>query len=768
METPLAAIPLRGMVIFSGMIHPILVGRDTSMRALEAHIEHNTPLVLIPQLDDAEEDPTRARLSQVGVLAQVLRVARLPEDHYRILVEGMKRVRITSPMRVVDGMNEVDGDLLIEAVDDPIELAAVARQAATMFQEFLLQNGMTAEDHAALATPPAEPARLADQLSGQLEISQDDRIALLNEASLLRRLERLVELLAVALAGQRLTAEVFAKVQGQMDKSQKEYTLKEQIKLLRKELKELTGDDEDGDQFEQRVEDLNLPEKVREEATREVRRLDRIHQDSAEYTITRTWLETFLEYPWNAVTTDHSDLPTATAVLDEDHYGLEKVKERVLEYLAVRQLNPGSNGPILCFVGPPGVGKTSLGRSIARALGRSYVRVALGGIKDETEIRGHRRTYIGALPGRIIRALTRAGTHNPVMVLDELDKLGNDFRGDPSSALLEVLDPEQNSAFVDHYLDVPVDLSQVLFVATANVPDQIPAALMDRLEVIELPGYTEEDKLEIARHFLLPRQEERHGLKTSSLRFTTPALQTIVREYTMEAGVRSFERQLATIHRKVARKVVEGKTSPTVIGPAQVSKFLGPQRFYQELAERGDLPGIAIGLAWTAAGGAILFVEAAKMEGKGGLKLTGSLGEVMKESAEAALTWLKSHASLYNLDATAFNVDIHLHVPAGAIPKDGPSAGVSMVTALASLLLGKAVRQRLAMTGEITLRGKVLPVGGVKEKVLAARRAGVDTVILPRHNHMDLDDIPRVLRRDLTFHLVDTVEDVLAFALAEG
>jgi len=496
-----------------------------------------------------------------------------------------------------------------------------------------------------------------------------------------------------------------------------------------------------------------------------VERLRHIHQESAEYTIIRTWLETVCDLPWSHTTRDRTSLGRAKQVLDQDHYGLDKIKERILEYLAVRQLKADSKGPILCFVGPPGVGKTSLGKSIARALGREYARVSLGGIKDETEIRGHRRTYVGALPGRIVRAMVRAGSQNPVIVLDEIDKVGADFRGDPASALLEVLDPEQNNTFVDHYLDLPLDLSQVLFIATANLPDPIPPALVDRLEMIELPGYTEEDKLEIARRFLIPRVGERHGLDGKRLVITTAAVQRCIRDYTREAGVRELERQLATLHRKVARKVVEGSNGKVRITPRRVAEYLGPPRFFQELAERADQPGVVIGLAWTAAGGDILFVEATRMEGAGGLKLTGSLGEVMKESAEAAMSWLRTHADDYGLTAADFVADFHLHVPAGAIPKDGPSAGVTMAAALASVVTRRPIRARLAMTGEITLRGKVLPVGGIKEKVLAARRAGVQTVIMPRHNATDLDDIPEVLRRDLRYELVDTVEEVLRLAL---
>jgi ATP-dependent Lon protease len=471
------------------------------------------------------------------------------------------------------------------------------------------------------------------------------------------------------------------------------------------------------------------------------------------------------DIPWDVFTEDRASLPKAQKVLDRDHHGLTKVKERILEYLAVRQLNPDSKGPILCFVGPPGVGKTSLGRSIATALGRSFGRMALGGVKDETEIRGHRRTYVGALPGRLIRALTRAGTANPVIVLDELDKVGNDFRGDPASALLEVLDPEQNHAFMDHYVDVPVDLSQVLFIATANLMDPIPPALFDRLEIIEIPGYTEEEKVAIARKHLLPRLAERHGLDDGQISFQNKALSEAVRSYTREAGVRDLERQLATVHRKVARDVVEKKADKVRVSPTNLGKYLGPARYFNELAEEKPVPGVVVGLAWTAAGGDILFIEAIKMPGKRALKLTGSLGDVMKESAEAAMSWLRAHALTYGVGAEAFETEFHLHVPAGAIPKDGPSAGVTMVTALASAVTGRAVRPWLAMTGEITLRGKVLPVGGLKEKALAARRAGVKTILLPRHNLADLIDIPDELRKDLEFIPLDTIHDVLTHAL---
>jgi ATP-dependent Lon protease len=550
-----------------------------------------------------------------------------------------------------------------------------------------------------------------------------------------------------------------------MDEGQREYQLREQLKTIRTELGEAAGPDADADSFNERIEALGMPDAPKAEALREVERMRRMHSDSAEYTIVRTWLETVCDVPWSTATTDTPDLQHAIRVLDEDHHGLDKVKERLIEYLAVRQLKPDGKGPLLCLVGPPGVGKTSLGMSIARALGRKFGRIALGGIKDETEVRGHRRTYVGALPGRILRALIRAGTRNPVLVLDEIDKVGNDFRGDPASALLEVLDPEQNHAFVDHYLDLDVDLSQVLFVATANLSDPIPPALHDRLEILEVPGYTEEDKLQIARRFLLPKLAIEHGLTPERIEIGTEALQRVIRDHTREAGVRDLQRQLARLHRKAARKFVEGRTKSIRVTDSSVPRWLGPRKYVPETLERVDQPGVAVGLAWTAAGGDILFVEATRMPGKPGLKQTGSLGDVMKESAETALSWLRTHASDVGLDATAFDAEFHVHVPAGAIPKDGPSAGVTLATALASICTGRKAKPGIAMTGEITLRGRVLPVGGIKEKVLAARRAGVHTVLLPARNQDDAEEIPADARKALTLRYVETVAEVLEAAL---
>jgi ATP-dependent Lon protease len=759
------ALPLRGMVVFPGMFRILPVGRPTSVKAINDHVDHGTPLVLVPQLDPDEEDPLDARLPPVGVLGHVLRVTRLPDGGIRVLLEGSERVHLDGRIVERDGATSIAVSTFRTTDRDGVAVPALAQELVQRFEEFASTSGLQLHEHTTLAANADEPERLADQVAATTHLGLAEQIAQLEQPSLEARLRHMLDHLAVQLARQRISSDVNALVQRAMDDGQREYHLREQLKAIRTELGEATGAEAEADQFETRIAEAGMPAAVAEEALREVDRLRRVHTDSAEYTIIRTWLETVCDVPWSTSTVETASLKRAQRVLDRDHHGLANVKERILEYLAVRRLEPNSRGPILCFVGPPGVGKTSLGVSIARALGRSYGRIALGGVKDETEIRGHRRTYVGALPGRILRALSRAGTRNPVLVLDELDKVGNDFRGDPSSALLEVLDPEQNHAFVDHYLDVPVDLSQVLFIGTANLVDPIPPALLDRLETIEIAGYTEEEKIRISRKHLLPKLAEATGLRDGQISIETGAIQRVIRDWTREAGLRELERQLASLHRKVARRVVEGGASRVRIRPETLPSFLGPPRYYQELAELEPSPGVVTGLAWTAAGGDLLFIEATRMPGKASLKLTGSLGDVMKESAEAAMSWLRSHASEHGIGAEVFDAEFHLHVPAGAIPKDGPSAGVTMVTALTSLVTGRPTRERLAMTGEITLRGKVLPVGGIKEKALAARRAGVRTMVLPTHNENDLADIPEELRRDLDFVLVDRIEQVLEAAI---
>lgn len=764
MDQTTAALPLRGLVLLPGALRAVAVGRPSSVAAVEHHLETQAPLVAVVQIDPEQDAPLRAPIAKVGVLCTVSRATRLPDGSLQLLLEGTERVRVMRRLREQDGLTMVNTRPLTQPAAAKPKVAARATELARLYARVLSESGAGDVDPSLVLPSTDDPDRLTDQITGQMELTWEDRIALLQEVRLDKRIDLLIDHCVFTLAAQRVAFEINTKVQQAMDKGQREYHLREQLKAIRTELGD-QGVDAEADAFQARLEAANLPPDIHQEAMREVDRLRRIHVDSAEYSILRTWLEAVCDLPWQKATADTTDLAHAQRVLDEDHYGLDSVKERILEYLAVRRLKPDSKGPILCFVGPPGVGKTSLGRSIARALGRSFGRIALGGVKDETEIRGHRRTYIGALPGRITRALSRAGTCNPVLVLDELDKVGNDVRGDPASALLEVLDPEQNTGFIDHYLDIPVDLSQVLFIGTANVIDTIPAPLQDRLEVIEIPGYIEEEKVKIARRFLLPRIAQSHGLIGKNVSVTTTAVERVIQDYTREAGLRELDRQLAKLHRKVARKIVEGHERGVRITASSITRYLGPPRYFLELAERVDQPGVVIGLAWTAAGGDILFIEATRMAGTAGLKLTGSLGAIMKESAEAAMSWLRSHAAAYNIDDDVFQNLFHLHVPAGAIPKDGPSAGVTMVAALASVCTGRKVRAQLAMTGEITLRGKVLPVGGVKEKILAARRAGVEQVILPRHNKSDLQDVPEALRRDLTFHFVDTVPEVLDLAL---
>jgi ATP-dependent Lon protease len=769
MSAPFLVLPSRDQILFPGMIRPFLVARPTSVAAIDQHVDHNAPLVIVPQLDPLEDDVATLRLASVGTLARVIQVSEQPDQTARILVEGIGRVVRTSDMTVADGVT-------VAAFDEPAEttkgkpadrhhIAALARELQQLHREHLTAQGFAPEEQELIQPDPAQPGRVADHVAGSLELSWAERVALLSELDVEARTRLAIDHVAIAIARVRINADINAKVQAAMDQNQKEYHLKEQIKIIRTELGDAAGPEGEADAFEIRLKALDLPDAVRSEALREVARLRRIQSDSAEYNIARTWLETVCDFPWSKVTDDDTSLSRAQSVLEEDHFGLEKVKERIVEYLAVRQLRADARGAILCFLGAPGVGKTSLGKSIARSLGRTFARVSLGGIKDESEIRGHRRTYVGALPGRIVRAMIRAGTRNPVIVLDEIDKVGADFRGDPSSALLEVLDPEQNGAFSDHYMDVPVDLSQVLFIATANVIDPVPAALTDRFEIIEIPGYTEEEKLQIARKFLFPRLAEEHGLALDRVDMPEAVLQKVIQDYTREAGLRNFSRQLAGVFRKVARKVVEGHEGPVAIHEQMLEDFLGPPRYFLDVDDRDEQPGVVIGLAWTATGGDILYIECLKMSGQPGLKLTGSLGDVMKESAEAAMSWLRANSEKLGVTDEDFKALFHLHVPAGAIPKDGPSAGVSMVTTLASRVTGRPVRPRLAMTGEITLRGKVLPVGGVKEKVLAARRAGVREVLLPRHNAKDLVDIPPEVQRDVKFHFVDTVEEVLALAL---
>ncbi len=768
----LPVLPVRDLVLLPGMIARYHVLRPAAVQALEAHLANpQRPLIVVP-FDLQLDDPLPEELGEVGCTARVARAVRLGDGTSRVLLEGLERVRLSAPRSDPDTGLLASGRPLHDIIESSEDVDILAQKVREGLKGLVREDGRFPAGLEKLAELPNEPGRLADMVASNITLPLDERRALLAEPRVEARLDKVVVGVHREWKYRGLDAKIQRELAASMDKQQREFYLREQIRSLQKELGEGPGTSwDDTAALEQRLREAGLPETSLEEALRELERLRRMHPDAAEYTVTRTWIDWLLAMPWKTETPDNTDIGAAAGVLAEDHYGLEKIKERMLEYLAVRQLKPDGKGPILCFVGPPGVGKTSLGRSVARALGRKFQRVSLGGVKDEAEIRGHRRTYVGALPGRVVHALKRAGSKNPVIVLDEVDKLGNDFRGDPASALLEVLDPEQNNSFMDHYLDVPLDLSQCLFLCTANVTDPIPPALHDRLEIIELPGYILEEKIEIASRHLLPRLMVEHGLSAEKIEVTPAAVRHIIESYTQEAGLRNFERQLASLFRKVARQVVEGRADRAVIDtPADVRALLGPPRHFQELAERADVPGVAIGLAWTASGGDILFIEATSFPSASpGLKLTGQLGDVMKESGEAALSMIRSRTGLLGIDPEVFGkTAFHLHVPAGAIPKDGPSAGITMVTALASLLSGRRVRPHLAMTGEITLRGKVLPVGGVKEKVLAARRAGVKEILLPRHNQNDLEDVPALLREELTYHFVDTIEDVLRLGLEEA
>ena len=769
MRANLPVLPIRDTVLLPGMIHRVQIARPAAVAALERHLGTGQPLLVVAQMDPLEEDLGVAELTSTATLARAIKSVRLGDGTIRVLLEGLERRTLHQLQEAPDGALIAQG----RAAPDRIQDAEQVRLLARKLQEALrtLHEGREGDPPALarVADLDVPAGRLADHAAANLTLPHADRLPYLSDTIVDQRLARALVDVGRELALRAIGHEVDATVQRKLDKQQREFFLREQIRGLRAELGEGKESPDDADALEARLREAELPEAAMEEALRELGRLRRMHPDASEYHVARTWLEWLASMPWAKASEDHQDIRHAKRVLDTDHFGLEKVKERILEYLAVRILKPDGKGPVLCLLGPPGVGKTSLGRSVATALGREFQRVSLGGMKDEAEIRGHRRTYVGALPGRIVHALKKAGTRNPVIVLDEIDKLGKDFRGDPAAALLEVLDPEQNHGFVDHYLDVPIDLSQVLFICTANQAGPIPSALRDRLEITEIPGYIEEEKLEIARRHLLPRLLEGHGLTPGQLTVTRRAVQHVVQAYTREAGVRRLEQRLAGLNRKAARRFVEGRRRPMRVDRVdQVRALLGPPRHFPELAERMDQPGIALGLAWTEAGGDVLFIEATTWPGSGeGLKLTGHLGTVMKESVETAISLIRSRVDAWGVDPAVFkDATLHVHVPAGGIPKDGPSAGITMVTAIVGLLTGRVTAPAFAMTGEITLRGKVLPVGGVKEKVLAARRAGVTDVILPRQNGTDLEEVPEALLRDLRVHLVDHIDEVLALSLS--
>ncbi|HOX39140.1 MAG TPA: endopeptidase La [Candidatus Brocadiia bacterium] len=763
----LPLLPLRNSVMFPNAMMPLSVGRARSINAVEAAREGNKRLAILAQKDPETDEPGPEQLQTVGTVVQIVKVIRGADGNLNVVVKGLFRFKVES-LSNGTAYAQVTGYRLQEILRPGTQVEALTRTVKSLASKvFKLGSGGAPESMAVQSGIEAAPGSgmMADLVASHINFSLEDKQALLEEIDVSRRLDKLVELLNREIELLDLTKKIESKAKKSMDKVQRDYYLREQLKAIRRELGEEDGSDGELDELREKLDKAGLPPDARKEADREISRLSRISMASPEYTVARTYLECLAELPWNVSTEDNLDIANAKKVLDDDHYDLEKIKERILEYLAVRKLKKDMKGPILCFVGPPGVGKTSLGLSIARALGRKFIRMSLGGVKDEAEIRGHRRTYIGALPGRIIQGIRKGGSNNPVYMLDEIDKLGSDFRGDPSAALLEVLDPEQNDTFTDHYLDVHFDLSKVMFITTANTLDTVPPALKDRMEVIELPGYTELDKYYIARKFLVPKQITENGLTPKLILINASTIKRLISQYTRESGVRQLERSIAEICRKVAKKVADGKTGRTEVGAMSLPDLLGPQKHFPEMAERESEPGVATALAWTPAGGEILFIEITRMSGKGELILTGSLGEVMKESAQAAMTYVKSRAAQLGVDPAVFESnDLHIHVPAGAVPKDGPSTGIAVFVALVSLLTGRPARKEVAMTGEVTLRGTVLPVGGIKQKILAAHRAGITDIILPRLNENDLIEIPAEVKSKLIFHKVSKMEQVLSLA----
>ena len=762
----LPILPIKGSVIFPDMVMPLLVEKEKSLKLIDEVLVKDKLIGVVAVKDQETKDPDTGQLFTYGTAAIVLKMIKLPEQGSNVLIQGLKRIKILNYVQK-EPYFKAEIEIIEEKEELDMEVEALMNNLRELFRKMMELAPRLPQELGIMVMNIDRPGNLADLVGSALNINIEDKQKLLETLDVKVRLKAVHDMLNREVQVLELGSKLQSDVKSEMEEQQRKYFLREQLKAIQKELGE--GDDQEAEieELREKIKAAGMPEEAHNEAEKELERLARMSPASAEYTVSRTYMDWLIELPWSKATEDNLDISVAQKVLDEDHYDLKKVKDRILEYLAVRKLRADAKGAILCFVGPPGTGKTSLGKSIARAMGRKFHRMSLGGMRDEAEIRGHRRTYIGALPGRIIQGIRTTGSNNPVFMLDEVDKLGMDFRGDPSAALLEVLDPEQNFSFTDYYLALGFDLSKVMFIVTANIMDTIPPALLDRLEVMSLPGYTELEKLEIAKKYLIPRQLEENGLKPDHLQFEEDAITTIVQSYTRESGLRNLEREVAKVCRHIAKFVAEGKEDKVIVTRDNLSEFLGAIRFFSEVAERTSTPGVATGMAWTPVGGDIIFIEATKMSGTKSLTLTGQLGDVMKESAQAALSYIRSKAKELNLEENFFdNIDLHIHVPAGAIPKDGPSAGVTMFTALVSLLTGKPVRSAVAMTGEITLRGVVLPVGGIKEKVLAARQAGIKTIILPKKNEKDLEDIEPPQREGLEFHFVQNMDEIIPLALS--
>lgn len=765
-------MPLRNTVLYPQQVIPLYIGRERSLRLLDEILPETKLIAVVAQKDISTENPKEDDLYTWGTLAQVLKIFDMPDKSKSAIVQGIERIQILKVTQEAPYYKAVVRRVHEISYANDVKTQALVSNLYNQFQTLVDKAQYLTNEHLDVVKIIKDPGRLADKIVSVLNVQVSEKQSILEIPDVQKRLTSATILVNKEIQRMEVGERIQTQVQDSINKNQREYFLREQLKAIRKEL----GEDDTGmdtKELEEKIEKANMPEEALKVARKELTRLERISPQSPEYTVSRTYLEWLVELPWSVSTDDQVDITKAEQILNEDHYGLEKIKQRILEYLAVRKLKQlkdpkaGVKGPILCFIGPPGVGKTSVGMSIARAMGRKFYRMSLGGVRDEAEIRGHRRTYIGALPGRIVQGIKKAGSNNPVFMLDEIDKLGADFRGDPSSALLEVLDPEQNYSFSDHYLEVPFDLRHVMFIATANWYDPIPEPLKDRMEILEFPGYTEPEKIHIAKSFLIPKQVKEHGLEQNDIVFTNDGISTIIENFTRESGVRNLEREIANICRKVAREKVEKGTRKRRITSSMVTRYLGKKKYYSEVAERMVKPGIAVGLAWTAVGGDILFIEATKMPGSGKLILTGKLGEVMQESAQAAMSFIRANADHFGINSN-FNkeYDVHIHIPAGAIPKDGPSAGVTLMTAMVSVLSDRMVKDRYAMTGEITLRGHILPVGGIKEKVIAANRAGIRNVILPDKNKKDIDeDIPAEVKKEMTFHFLDDMLDVLDLAL---